>query len=153
MSMGEPPRRSGGARLTKVAAVTRLAAADRHVVEILEAAGVTVLVHYAPDSTCVKLDYPTQDVDVRDMYVTAFAGPIGLEQVESVDARAAVLGTSIRGEVGLEVIQSLRRRGMLARICRGSSAPCGHAPNTHPGLRRCGAAALDIVKGCGWAEF
>jgi sugar/nucleoside kinase (ribokinase family) len=141
---------AAGARLgLKVAAVTRLAAADRHVVEILEAAGVTVLVHYAPESTCVKLDYPTQDVDVRDMYVTALAGPIGLEQVESVDARAAVLGTSIRGEVGLDVIQSLRRRGMLVaadlqgfiRILVGTRVEHAPWPEKDAVL-----AALDIVK-------
>lgn len=141
---------AAGARLgLKVAAITRLARADRHVVEILQKAGVVVFVHYTPASTCVKLEYPTQDVDIRHMYVTASAGPITAEQANSVDARAAVLGTSIRGEVGLEAIQALRRRGMMVaadlqgfiRVLEGTRV--GHAPWPE---KKAVLAALDIVK-------
>jgi sugar/nucleoside kinase (ribokinase family) len=141
---------AAGARLgLKVAAVTRLAEEDRRVVGILEAAGVTVFVHYTPDSTCVKLEYPTGDVDVREMYVTAYAGPISVEDVGAVDASAAVLGPSIRGETSLEVIESLRRRGMLVaadlqgfvRVLHGALVE--HAPWPE---KEAVLAALDIVK-------
>jgi sugar/nucleoside kinase (ribokinase family) len=139
-----------GARLgLKVAIVTRLAHEDRRVVQLLEEAGVRVFAHYTPRSTCVKLEYPTQDVDVREMYVTAYAGPITADEVASVDARAAVLGTSIRGEVNLEVIENLRRRGMMVaadmqgfiRVLRGTHVE--HAPWPE---KEAVFAQLDIVK-------
>jgi sugar/nucleoside kinase (ribokinase family) len=139
-----------GARLgLKVAAVTRLAQDDHYVVEKLERAGVAVFVHYTPVSTCVRLEYPTHDVDVRTMYVTAFAGPISGEEVEAVEARAAVLGTSVRGEVGLDVIEVLRRRGILVaadmqgfiRVVRDTRIEHSQWPEKEAVL-----ALLDVVK-------
>lgn len=141
---------AAGARLgLNVAAVTRLSLEDRRVVQILEQAGVKVFARYTPDSTCVRLEYPTQDVDVREMYVTAYAGPISAEDVGAVDARAAVLGPSIRGEASLEVIESLRRRGLLVaadmqgfiRVLRGTHVE--HAPWPE---KEAVLALLDIVK-------
>src|SRR5512136_1007086 len=73
-----------GARLgLKVAAVTKLSRADEHVVRKLERAGVTVFARYTPESTCVRLEYPTSDVDQRLMFITASAGAIDLELVGS----------------------------------------------------------------------
>ena len=141
---------AAGARLgLRVAAITRLSLEDRRVVQILEQAGVKVFAHYTPQSTCVKLEYPTRDVDVREMYVTAYAGPIRVQDVAAVDARAAVLGPSIRGETSLEVIENLRRRGMLVaadlqgfiRILRGTHVE--HAPWPE---KEAALALLDIVK-------
>jgi sugar/nucleoside kinase (ribokinase family) len=133
----------------KTAAVTRLAREDQYVVRMLEAAGVTVFARYAPSSTCVRLEYPTDDVDVRDMYVTSFAGPIESREVEAVEARAAVLGTSVRGEVGLEVIRLLRRRGgMLAADMQGFIRVLRGARVQHASWPEMGAvlACLDVVK-------
>jgi len=139
-----------GARLgLKVAAVTRLAHGDQYVVEMLERAGVSVFAQYTAVSTCVTLEYPTHDVDVRQMYVTDFAGPISAEQVEAVEARAAVLGTSLRGEVGLDVLEMLRRRGgMIAadmqgfiRVLRGTLVEHAPWPAKEEFLSR-----LDVVK-------
>lgn len=139
-----------GARLgLKVAAVTRLASEDQYVVENLERSGVVVFVRYAPVSTCVRLEYPTEDLDVRHMDVTAFAGTIGVEEVEGVEARAAVLGPSVRGEVGLEVIDHLRRKGTMVaadmqgfvRVLRGTRVEHAFWPEKEAVL-----ACLDVVK-------
>src|SRR5680860_1475562 len=46
----------------KVAAVTRLAEEDFHVVEKLKNLGVDVFAHISPQSTCLRLEYPTSDV-------------------------------------------------------------------------------------------
>jgi sugar/nucleoside kinase (ribokinase family) len=103
-----------GARLgLKVAVVTRLAREDQRVLDQLTRAGVDCIAHYTPQSTCVKLEYPTLDPDQRNLYVTSTAGSIGLDEVAQVRARALVIGTTLRGEVGLEVIQALRQRRVL----------------------------------------
>ncbi len=93
----------------RVGVVTRLAEEDRRVVVRLEKEGVACRATYTPASTCVRLEYPGRDPDVRTLYVTSTAGPITLEEVASLRAQAAVVGTTYRGEVGLEVIRALRR--------------------------------------------
>lgn len=103
-----------GARLgCKVAVITHLAREDNRVIEALQAAGVDCLVDYTPYSTCVTLEYPTLNPDVRTLYVTHTAGSIAVEEVQSLQTRAAVIGTSLRGEVGLDVIRALRKKDWL----------------------------------------
>ncbi len=94
----------------RVGVVTRLAEEDRRVVERLEEEGVACQVTYTPASTCVRLEYPGSDPDVRTLYVTSTAGSITLDEIASLQAQMAVIGTSFRGEVGLEVIRELRRK-------------------------------------------
>jgi sugar/nucleoside kinase (ribokinase family) len=110
-----------GARLgLKVAVVTRLAREDQRVLDKLTQAGVDCIAKYTPHSTCVKLEYPTRDPDQRNLYVTSTAGSIGLDEVAPIAARALVIGTTLRGEVGLEVIQALRQRqAILAADVQG----------------------------------
>ena len=94
----------------KVAVVTRLAQEDQRVIERFKQAGVRGLVEYTPFSTCVKLEYPTTNPDLRNLYVTSTAGSITIDQVASLQTRAAVIGTTLRGEVDLEVIHALRNK-------------------------------------------
>ena len=95
----------------KVAVVTRLAAEDRdRVVHMLEKQGVTCLVKVTPHSTCMKLEYPTDNVDVRNLYVTSTAGSITANEVQGFETRAALIGTSLRGEIELEALQALRAK-------------------------------------------
>ncbi len=113
----------------KTAVVTRLAQEDRRVIEALEKAGVTCFPTYTSDSTCVKLEYPTLDPDIRSLYVTSTAGTISAGDVKDIPARAAVVGTTLRGEVGLDVFQALHDKGVLlgadvqgfVRVLRGQS--------------------------------
>src|SRR5512146_1772906 len=93
----------------KVGVITRLAEEDNRVIENLQKVGVACQVTYTPSSTCVRLEYPGSNPDIRTLYVTGTAGAITLEEVSSLHTKAAVIGTTLRGEVGLEVIQSLRR--------------------------------------------
>jgi sugar/nucleoside kinase (ribokinase family) len=139
-----------GVRLgLKVAVVTRLAEEDYRVVDNLERAGVDCFVKLTPHSTCVKLEYPTTNVDIRNLYVTSTAGPFTVADVESLRVRAAVIGTTLRGEVGLEVIQALHRKDVLlaadvqgfVRVLRDQSLvyePWGEMQTT--------LAYLDILK-------
>jgi sugar/nucleoside kinase (ribokinase family) len=104
-----------GARLgCHIAVVTRLAQEDHdRVVNALRSEGVDCLVTITPQSTCVKLEYPTMDVDVRNLYVTSTAGSITVDEVKQIRCLAAVIGTTLRGEIEMEAIQALRNRSEL----------------------------------------
>ena len=95
----------------RAAVVTRLAAEDRErVVSMLEAQGITCLVTVTPQSTQMKLEYPTENVDVRNLYVASTAGSITADEVRGFGARAAAIGTSLRGEITMEAILALREK-------------------------------------------
>jgi sugar/nucleoside kinase (ribokinase family) len=96
-----------------VAAVTRLAREDFSVIEELERLGVDVFARATPASTCLRIDYPTSNVDERVITVTSSAGPFTPEEVQDLRARAFVVGASVRGEVGLAVVEELAKKGAL----------------------------------------
>lgn len=96
-----------------VAVVTRLAKDDEHVVEKLRESGIDCYVTYAPASTLLKLEYPTADPDIRTLSVMSVAGSITASDVEKLNTQAAVIGSSLRGEVGMDVIRVLKAKNML----------------------------------------
>jgi sugar/nucleoside kinase (ribokinase family) len=96
-----------------VAVITRLAKADRAVVESLENAGIDVFPTYTERSTCLTLEYPTDDPDKRLMYVTGSAGTFTPDQVRDIDAKAFVLGPSFHGEIQLDVLNALRAKDTI----------------------------------------
>ena len=112
----------------KVAVITRLAREDGHVVARLEQAGIDCYPTYTATSTSLKLDYPTTDPDVRLLSVMSVAGPITPGDVQGFDAPAAVIGSSLRGEVGVDVIRALKEQNMrvaadmqgFVRVLRGT---------------------------------
>ncbi len=112
----------------KTAVVTRLAREDDRVVRNLTSLGVSCFATYTPASTCMHLHYPTADPDVRSLTVTSTAGSITTGDVVQLEARSAVIGSSLRGEVGLDVIKCLHEKRMLVgadvqgfvRVLRGS---------------------------------
>ncbi len=97
----------------KVAAITRLAQEDARVAEELKGLGVNVFATYTPFSTCLRLEYPTSNVDDRILYMTSSAGPFTVSEVKDIHSRAFVIGASVRGEVSLEVIEELRKKETL----------------------------------------
>ncbi len=100
----------------RTAVATRLSRADRRVVEKLAREGIDCFATYTPDSTCMNLEYPTLDPDVRKLTVTATAGSITADEVSGLDMRAAVIGSSFRGEVGADVVQCLRQKACLLAL-------------------------------------
>jgi sugar/nucleoside kinase (ribokinase family) len=94
----------------RVAAITRLAAEDTQVVEVLERAGIDVFAHHTPSSTLMRLEYPSDNVDERTLTVAATAGSFTPEQVAAVAARAYMITPSIRDEVPIAVIYRLRQQ-------------------------------------------
>ena len=100
----------------RAAAITRLAVEDWHVVEQLERLGVTVFARTSPQSTCLRLEYPSSNLDERVIYVTSTAGAFTPGEVTAVDARAFVVGASMRGEVGLDLIEAVAQTGALLAV-------------------------------------
>ena len=100
----------------RVAAITRLAAEDFHVVRNLEDAGITVFATATPSSTLMRLEYPTDNPDERILTVADTAGSFTPDQVRVIDAAAYVISPSIRGEVPIEVIEELRDRDTLISV-------------------------------------
>jgi sugar/nucleoside kinase (ribokinase family) len=97
----------------RTAAVTRLSKEDNRVVDALIHLGVDVYPTYTPDSTTLRLFYPTPNVDERVLTVTKTAGSFTSDQVKDLQARAFTINASIRGEVGLEVIRELKAKKAL----------------------------------------
>jgi len=95
----------------RVAAITRLAREDWRVVDALTELGVDVFAEPTPSSTCLRLEYPSSNPDVRVIHVTSRAGSFTPAQVAEIQAQTFVLGPSFRGEVGLDVIQALVAKG------------------------------------------
>jgi sugar/nucleoside kinase (ribokinase family) len=100
----------------RTAAVTRLARADDAVIRELESIGVDVRVTYTDESTSLRLEYPSDNPDDRTLTVTADAGSFTPREVAGIEARAAILGPSFHGEIGLDVLRVLARPGMLLAI-------------------------------------
>jgi sugar/nucleoside kinase (ribokinase family) len=96
----------------KVAVVTRMSVEDKRVVDKWHQTGIDSFVTYTPQSTLMNLYYPTLDPDIRTLTVAATAGAITAADVQPLQARMAVIGSSLRGEVGLDVIQALRLKGI-----------------------------------------
>jgi sugar/nucleoside kinase (ribokinase family) len=94
-----------------VAVVTRLALEDVIVVDELRTLGVTVFPTFTPQSTNLRIVYPTSDLDRRAIYATGFAGAFTPAEVGNVDARVFHVGASIRGEVPTEVVHALHDKG------------------------------------------
>jgi sugar/nucleoside kinase (ribokinase family) len=113
----------------KVAVVTRLAQQDQRVIDKFQLDGIDCFATYTPSSTCMKLEYPTHNPDIRTLTVTGTAGSITATDIETIDMKAAAIGTSLRGEVGFDVIQTLRGKNVLlgadmqgfVRVLRGQN--------------------------------
>ncbi|TFH37709.1 MAG: hypothetical protein E4G99_01790 [Anaerolineales bacterium] len=97
----------------KTAVVSHMATQDKRVVDKFKEAGIDCFVTYTPQSTCMRLEYPSTNPDLRQLSVTSTAGAISAEEITGLMAQAAVIGTSLRGEVGQDVFRTLREKDML----------------------------------------
>ncbi len=133
----------------KAAVVTRLARDDIHVVAKFWLAGIDCYPTYAPHSTLMQLEYPTLDPDIRTLTVKATAGTITVEAVQNLEMKAVVINSSLRGEVGLDVIRMLKEKGItiaadmqgFVRVLRGQELKYESWPEMQETL-----AYLDILK-------
>jgi sugar/nucleoside kinase (ribokinase family) len=94
----------------KTAVVTRLGREDFRVVEEVERLGVRVFAKVTPKSTCLRLEYPSSNMDERVIRVASKAGAFTPEDVEHIETRAAVIGGSMRGEISPGVMEKLAEK-------------------------------------------
>jgi sugar/nucleoside kinase (ribokinase family) len=97
----------------KVAVVTHLSREDMRVVAKFALSGIDCFPSYTPLSTLMELKYPTTNPDIRTLTVTGTAGAITPGEVENLEMKAAVIGSSLRGEVGLDVVRKLKEKKVL----------------------------------------
>jgi sugar/nucleoside kinase (ribokinase family) len=93
-----------------VGAVTRLAADDRKSTELLRSVGVDVVVRESAHSTLMRLEYPTDNVDERILTVAEVADAFVPADLDGIEAEAILISPSIRGEVPLAVVETIRRK-------------------------------------------
>jgi sugar/nucleoside kinase (ribokinase family) len=113
----------------KTAVITHLSEEDRRVIDSLAAAGVACFPRFTPHSTSISLVYPTADPDSRTISVTHAADPILPAELEQVSAQWIIFGTTLRGEVGLDVIRYAKASGArvgldvqgFVRVLRGQA--------------------------------
>jgi sugar/nucleoside kinase (ribokinase family) len=103
------------------AVVTRLSEEDQHVVEDINSAGIDCYPIFSPYSTLMTLEYLSNDVDKRNLYVKKVAGTIEAGHLDGLEARAITVSPSIRGEVEPEFFGEMRKRGdvLLAADVQG----------------------------------
>ena len=92
----------------KVVLVTRLAREDIHVVARFVLDEIDCFPTYSPASALMCLDYPTNNPDIRNLSVKSVAGSITTSAVEHLHFKSAVINSSLRGEVGLDVIRYIK---------------------------------------------
>jgi sugar/nucleoside kinase (ribokinase family) len=100
----------------KTAVITHLAKEDNRVVDKLIDAGIDCFATYTPQSTLMRLEYPTSNPDIRNLSVASTAGSITADEITAITTKAAVIGSSLRGEVGLDVIQALRAKNVFLAV-------------------------------------
>lgn len=132
-----------------VAVVTHLAREDEHIVTNLNQAGIDCIQTYTPSSTLMCLVYPTTNPDIRTLTVAGVGGNITAAELEGLQTKSAVIGSSMRGEVGMDVIQSLKSRKVtlsadmqgFVRVLRGQELKYEPWPEMQATL-----AHIDILK-------
>jgi len=94
----------------RTAIITKMAREDFNVLEKLHRMGVQLFRREAPESTQLRLVYPSSNLDDRVIYVTGFAGPFVTEDLDGVEASVFHVGASMRGEVPVQIVHVLRRK-------------------------------------------
>ncbi len=98
----------------RAAVITRLAREDWSALQDLQDLGVTMLPQATPASTCLRLIYPTDNLDHRTIELQSSAGPFSADQVNGTESRIyAIVASSVRGEVSPELVQALAKRGAI----------------------------------------
>lgn len=138
----------------KTATITRLAREDFRVVEEIETLGVRVYAKATPNSTCLRLEYPSSNMDERVIRVISNAGPFTPEEVEQIEAHTVVIGGSMRGEIRLEVMEVLAQKTeriaadaqSFVRIDRGGTLVSAEWPEKQAVLALVNVLKADAVE-------
>ena len=103
----------------KIAGLTRLAKEDAHIIDELKQIGVDVLPTFTPQSTLMKVVYPTSNVDERTVSIEQDAGSYDSNQVHQIgglNAKIFLINAMMRGEVGIDIIREIKKKNALVAL-------------------------------------
>jgi sugar/nucleoside kinase (ribokinase family) len=102
------------------AVVTKLAEQDLHSLQSLRDAGVEVYFTLSSRTTSIKNVYLTPDLDRRTSYMLSLADPFRVEDLpEDVEASVYQIAALIAGEIPLEVVKYLAKKGKVGLDVQG----------------------------------
>jgi sugar/nucleoside kinase (ribokinase family) len=102
-----------------VAVVTRLHSDDFWLLGEMEQAGVQVSAVSASETSGIANYYNSADMERRVCKPLGFAGPFRLEEIPELQAKITIIASIIAGEVELELLKALARRGPVALDVQG----------------------------------
>jgi sugar/nucleoside kinase (ribokinase family) len=104
----------------RVAVVTKLAEEDRHSLQALQDAGIEVYFTLSSRTTSIKNVYLTPDLDRRTCQMLSMADPFRVEDFpEGVEASVYQIAALIAGEMPLEVVKYLAKKGKVGLDVQG----------------------------------
>ena len=103
----------------RVAVITRLRADDFPLLDELKQEGVLVFATPAPETSGIANYYRSDDMERRICRPLGFAGPFGPQDIPDIGARIYVASSIIAGEIDLELLKMLARRGPVALDVQG----------------------------------
>ena len=103
----------------RVAVVTRLHPDDFPLLDELKDEGVLVFATPAPETTGIANFYNSDDMERRVCKPLGFAGPFGPEDIPDLQARIYMASSIIAGEIDLELLELLARRGPVSLDVQG----------------------------------
>ncbi|MDX9800227.1 MAG: PfkB family carbohydrate kinase [Spirochaetia bacterium] len=93
-----------------VLAVTRLAEEDSHVIDELENFGIKTKAVFTEKSTCLKMDYPTENPDERIFTVTSVAEHFEVSDIKDIKGKVFIAAPSFLGEMDKSFIKAMKER-------------------------------------------
>jgi len=103
----------------RVAVITRLHPDDFPLLDELRDEGVLVFASPAPETTGIANFYRSDDMERRICKPLGFAGPFRPKDIPDVKARIYMASSIIAGEIDLELLELLARRGPVALDVQG----------------------------------
>ena len=96
---------------TNVAVVTRIAPADDQMLDPMRQCGIDVRVIPTEVTTYMKVVHPSSDVDDRQMYQMANAGPFQAAEIPALDVRQVHLAGVTDQEFDVDFVHAMKARG------------------------------------------
>jgi sugar/nucleoside kinase (ribokinase family) len=103
----------------RVAVVTRLRAEDFYYLDELKRAGISVFAVPATETSGIENIYNSADMERRICHPLGFAGGIQLVDIPDLPARIYAVTPIMAGEIDLDLLQALARRGPVALDIQG----------------------------------
>lgn len=100
----------------RAAVITKLTKADDTMLDEFREAGIEVFPVYDAVTSSIEITYPTSQPDKRTAKFPSVAKPFTMSDIPDIQARVVHLCSLLRGEIFLEMIKMLRKRGQVLSL-------------------------------------